>query len=133
MFRIKFSREVVLKLLYQMDVSGLTGIAPEAILQSNLNFFKGINEVEKDFVLKIVAKVQEEQESIDRLISQHLIGWKLSRLNTVDRNLLRMGIAESYFNSEKAIIIDDVVRIAKKYGGQDSYRIINAVLDKVLK
>lgn len=133
MFRIKFSREIVLKLLYQMDVSGLSGVAPEAILQSNLNFFKGINKVEQNFVLKIIAKVQEEQETIDRLIGEHLIGWKLSRLNTVDRNLLRMGIAESYFNSEKAIVIDDVVRIAKKYGAQESYRIINAVLDKVLK
>jgi N utilization substance protein B len=116
-----------------MDVSGLSGVAPEAILQSNLTFFKGINKVEQNFVLKIIAKVQEEQETIDRLIGEHLIGWKLSRLNTVDRNLLRMGIAESYFNSEKAIVIDDVVRIAKKYGAQESYRIINAVLDKVLK
>lgn len=67
------------------------------------------------------------------MIADNLIGWKLERLMAVDRNLLRMGIAESYINDQKAIIIDDVVRIAKKYGGEESYKIINAVLDKVLK
>lgn len=133
MFRIKFSREVILKLLYQMDVLVLEGVDPETFLLGNLNFFKGINELEKDFILKIVSRVLEERENIDRLIVEHLIGWKLQRLNPIDRNLLRMGIAESHFNSEKAIIIDDIVRIAKKYSEQESYKIINAILDKVLE
>lgn len=133
MFRIKFSREVILKLLYQMDVLVLEGVDPETFLLSNLNFFKGINELEKDFILKIVSRVLEERENIDRLIVEHLIGWKLQRLNPIDRNLLRMGIAESHFNTEKAIIIDDIVRIAKKYSEQESYKIINAILDKVLE
>ena len=57
----------------------------------------------------------------------------MKRLITVDRNLLRMGIAESYFNKEKAIIIDDIIRIAKKYSEKDSFKIINAILDKVIK
>ena len=67
------------------------------------------------------------------MIAQNLIGWKLERLMLIDRNLLRMGIAESYFNDQKAIIIDDVVRMAKKYGGEESFKIINAILDRVLR
>ena len=43
-----------------------------------------------------------------------------------------MGMGEAYFNDQKAIIIDDVVRIAKKYGDKESYKIINAILDKVI-
>ncbi len=43
-----------------------------------------------------------------------------------------MGIAEASFNSEKPIIIDDVLRIAKKYSDADSYKLINAILDKVI-
>ncbi len=131
MFRIKYSREVVLKLLYQVDLLGLEE-TPEEIIQNNSNFFRGLNELEIDFVKRIIGKMIEKREYIDNLISKNLIGWKLQRLNPVDRTLLRMGIAESYFNTEKAIIIDDIVRIAKKYGEEESFKIINAILDKVL-
>ena len=133
MFRIKFSREVILKLLYQIDTLDLKNRTVEEVLQDNINFFRSINDEEKEFVIKIIKKILEEKETIDNLISKSLIGWKLKRLITVDRNLLRMGIAESYFNKEKAIIIDDVIRIAKKYSEKDSFKIINAILDKVIK
>lgn len=108
-------------------------VTAEQLLKNNKNFFIGITRLEKDFILKIVQKVLDEKDKIDRLISENLIGWKLDRLMPVDRSLLRMGVAESYFNTQKAILIDDVVRIAKKYGGEDSYKIINAILDKVIK
>ena len=105
----------------------------EQLLRNNKNFFKGITRLEKNFILKIAQKVLDEKDKIDQLISENLIGWKLDRLMAVDRTLLRMGVAESYFNTQKAILIDDVVRIAKKYGGEDSYKIINAILDKVIE
>jgi N utilization substance protein B len=135
MFRIKYSREAVLKLLYQVDVLGLdlkTQI-PHQLLQDNLNFFRGLNKAEKEFILNILTKVIEEKDTIDDMISKNLIGWKLERLMPVERSLLRMGIAESYFNKPKAIFIDDIVRVAKKYGTDDSYKIINAILDKVIQ
>jgi N utilization substance protein B len=115
MFRIKYSREVALKLLYQIDVLGQEkDETASQLLQKNIRFFKGLNEREKKFVIDIVQNVMENKEKIDQLISRNLIGWKLERLVYMDRNLLRMGIAESTFNDQKAIIIDDIVRIAKK-------------------
>lgn len=133
MFRIKYCREVTLKMLYQLDVLKPDEDDRLRILQDNMDFFKGLNPTEKKFVTDIVDKVHEGKKEIDQLITKNLIGWKLERLMLIDRNLLRMGIAESYFNDQKAIIIDDVVRIAKKYGGEDSYRIINAILDRVIQ
>lgn len=132
MFRIKYSREVVLKLLYQIDVLELGEDVGPDILENNLNFFKGLNQKEKDFIQKMVLQVLSNTRTIDDQISKRLIGWTLKRLTPVDRNLLRMGIAESSFNKERAIIIDDIIRIAKKYGGEDSYKFINAILDKVI-
>lgn len=133
MFRIKYCRETIMRLLYLADVMDLEDQPPEELLQHNIVFFRGLNRTEKDFIFKITKKVLKEKEMIDQLISQHLIGWKLERLMPVERSLLRMGVGESYFNDQKAIIIDDVIRIAKKYGGEDSYKIINAVLDKVIQ
>lgn len=134
MFRVKYCREIVLKLLYQVDIMNLDDqFTAERLLRNNGNFFKGITRLEKKFILNIIKKVLDEKDKIDRLISNNLIGWKLARLMPIDRALLRMGVAESLFNTDKAILIDDVVRIAKKYGGEDSYKIINAILDKVIE
>lgn len=132
MFRIKYCREIVLKLLYQIDVLGLGEEGGRNILECNSNFFKGLNQEEREYIEKIIHRVLENGRAIDEQISNRLIDWSLKRLTPVDRNLLRMGIAESNFTSEKAIIIDDIIRIAKKYGGEDSYKIINAILDKVI-
>lgn len=132
MFRIKFSREVILKILYQIDVLNIQENDIHDIIQNSFDFFKTLNIKEKEFIKEVISEYCKKKENIDNLISENLIGWKLSRLTTIDRNLLRMGITESY-NNKKAIIIDDIVRIAKKYGGEDSYKIINAILDKVIQ
>ncbi len=132
MFRIKFSREVILKILYQIDVLNIEESDINDIIQNNFDFFKALNINEKEFIKEIINDYYKKKDYIDNLISENLIGWKLNRLTPIDRNLLRMGIAESY-NNKKAIIIDDIIRIAKKYGGEDSYKIINAILDKVIQ
>ncbi len=133
MFRIKYSREAVLKLLYLADVMETIDLSAQQLLENNGCFFNDLNDIETNFITKMLSHIIKEGESIDQLISGNLIGWKLERLLPVDRSLLRMGIAESAFNTQKAVIIDDVVRLAKKYGGEESYKIINAILDKVIE
>jgi N utilization substance protein B len=133
MFRVKYCREIILKLLYQVDVLGLDGEKVEELLEKNKNFFIDLTEKDREFIVKIIDHVQAGKATIDKLISKSLIGWKLDRLLPVDRSLIRMGIAESQFNDQKAVIIDDIIRIAKKYGSEESYKIINAILDKVIK
>ena len=133
MFRIKYSREIVLKLLYQIDTMNMFESDPEDILNDNSFFFKNVNEIEKEFILNILGIIKSDHKEIDELISKNLRGWTLKRLNPIDRNLLRIGIAESKINDKKIVIIDDMVRIAKKYGSEDSYKIVNALLDRVIK
>lgn len=133
MFRIKYSREIVLKLLYLADMVGAKDADANDLLDDNQNFFKSINDKEREFITRILDKIKQEREKIDKAIEENLIGWKLGRLMPIDRCLLRMGIAESYFNDQKAVIIDDIIRISKKYGSEDSFKIINAILDKVIQ
>lgn len=133
MFRIKYSREIAVKILYQWDVLGYISDEVNEIQQNSFNIFKGIKKDEKEFIQNLVNEVIKNKSQVDEKIKKNLIGWKLERLNPIERNLLRMAIVECVNPSEKAVVIDDVIRIAKKYGEQDSYKIINAVLDKVIK
>ena len=132
MFRVKYSREVILKLLYQIDIMDQFETPASEILENNSNFFKDINEIEREFIADIINRIVKDKDTIDERISKDLIGWRLERLTPIDRNLIRMGIAEAEKTGNKVIVIDDIVRIAKKYGGDESYKIINAVLDKVI-
>lgn len=132
MFRIKFTREIILKILFQLDLLQVEKEDIESVLENNFTFFKTVNSEEKEFITKLVNRVVSDKDEIDVSIAENLIGWKLERLAVVDRNILRMGICEAEFNDEKAVIIDDAVRIAKKYGEEDSYKIVNAILDKVI-
>lgn len=132
MFRIKYSREIVLKILYQLDA--LKGDAAQSgpVIDDYFLSFREVNPDEEAFIRRLVQAVMDGKKEIDAAIAGNLIGWKLNRLALIDRNLLRMGIAEATFNSEKPIIIDDILRIAKKYSDADSYKLINAILDKVI-
>ncbi|HSQ36009.1 MAG TPA: transcription antitermination factor NusB [Candidatus Binatia bacterium] len=132
MFRIKYSREIILKILYQIDILKCDAAQSGPMIEEYFQSFKRVNPDEEEFIRRVVQVVQDDQKRIDALITANLIDWKLTRLAPIDRNLMRMAIAEATFNSEKPIIIDDVIRIAKKYSDGDSYKLINAILDKVI-
>jgi N utilization substance protein B len=132
MFRIKYSREIVLKILYQLDALNCEPAQSGPIIEEYFKSFRSVNPDEEKFIRRMVQTVMEQKQDIDAAISKNLIGWKLNRLALIDRNLLRMGMAEATFNSEKPIIIDDLLRIAKKYSDADSYKLVNAILDKVI-
>jgi transcription antitermination protein NusB len=133
MFRIKYSREIALKILYEIDALKCDAAQAATVVDEYFSSFPGPNPDEEEFIRRLVQTVQDKKKEIDAAISDNLIGWKLNRLALIDRNLLRMGIAEAGFNSEKPIIIDDVLRIAKKYSDAESYKLINAILDKVIQ
>ena len=133
MFRIKYSREIILKILYQLDILKCEAVQSGPLIEEYFKSFKRVNPDEEKFIRRMVQIVLDEKGRIDALITANLIDWKLNRLAPIDRNLMRMGIAEATFNSEKPIIIDDLIRIAKKYSDADSYKLINAILDKVIQ
>jgi N utilization substance protein B len=132
MFRIKFSREFVLKILYQADVLLMSIEDTEQLLEQELTKALGLSDVEREFISKLVREVYRDRDSMDARIQEHLIGWTLNRLTPIDRNLMRLALAEAQTNDQKGIIIDDVIRIAKKYSEEESFKIINAVLDKII-
>jgi N utilization substance protein B len=132
MFRIKYSREIALKILYELDALKSDAAQAGSVIDEYFSSFPGPNPDEEEFIRRLVQTVMDKKKEIDAAITKNLIGWKLNRLALIDRNLLRMGIAEAEFNSEKPIIIDDVLRIAKKYSDAESYKLINAILDKVI-
>ena len=91
---------------------------------------------ETTFASIIISGTVEHVAEIDELIKTHLsANWTLERINKVSLAILRTSIYEMKYQkgSEPKIVIDEAVNIAREYGLEDSYKFINAVLDKIGK
>lgn len=95
------------------------------------------NELEEQtFASFIISGTIDHLDEIDNLISSHLSSsWTMERINKVSLAILRTSTYEIKFQagSNPKIVIDEAVNIAKEYGSDDSYKFINAILDKIEK
>ncbi len=73
--------------------------------------------------------------AIDEEISKYAANWELKRMAVVDRNVLRLATYEIIFCEDipPKVSINEAIDIAKKFGGDDSGKFVNGVLDKINK
>ena len=86
-------------------------------------------------VRRHVAAVSEHMEDVDRALLEAMDNWRLERLSRVDRAILRLAVAEMLYLDDvpPKVGIQEGVRLAGQYGGHDSPRFVNGVLDAVLR
>ena len=118
------SRDKVLQSLYEIDLGGSDAkeILKDKEMQKRYPHFKDL-----------LVGVTESMSNLDSLLQQ-LMDRDLLRLDPIERNALRLAIYEM-LNSDldKPIIINESIRLTKKYGAVDGHKYVNAVLDKALK
>ena len=118
------SRDKVLQSLYEIDLGGSDAkeILKDKEMQRRYPHFKDL-----------LIGITESMPNLDNLLQQ-LMDRDLLRLDPIERNALRLAIYEM-LNSDldKPIIINESIRLTKKYGAVDGHKYVNAVLDKALK
>ena len=98
---------------------------PELVQMSNQK------EVRND-ALEIVIKVNENHDEIDKYLNESMVDWQLNRIPRIDRDILRMAVAEiCYIGTPDRVAINEAIEIAKRYSGEDSHKFINGVLRRV--
>jgi N utilization substance protein B len=82
------------------------------------------------YTVELLTAVEERQAEIDGLIGAAAIGWDLDRMAVVDRNVLRLAVAELLHSSEvpTAVILNEAVELASGYSTDGSGRFVNGVL-----
>ncbi len=85
-----------------------------------------------EVLIRVVSRCRTE---IDAAIDRNLRNWKFSRLSAIDRNILRLGVAEILFVDDVPgpVSIREMLRLAERYGTPESPRFVNGVLDAVLR
>lgn len=120
------ARILAIKILYAIDIKGEFSDANESYLDE-IN--KNWNEKLTSFTKEIVLGVSKDISKIDSKITETSKHWKLDRMSIIDRNILRLGMWELLNNEATAIVINEAVLLAQKFGSDNSTAFINGILD----
>ena len=89
----------------------------------------------KDFSKALIKDVMDNLKEIDDIIPKYLKNWKYDRILSIDRNILRIGVAELIFRDDipYKVTINEAIELAKRFGDEKSGSFINGVLDNIVK
>jgi N utilization substance protein B len=79
--------------------------------------------------------MNEHLSDIDEALRWALDNWRLDRLTTIDRAVLRIAAVEMLFveTVPPKVAIQEAILLAETYGGEESPRFVNGVLDALFK
>lgn len=131
------ARELAMKIMYQVDV---IGSSPESVIPGTFEIDEldnGRDAPAEKYASLLVSECMVHMAEIDNFIEGSLENWTLSRVASVERNLLRLAIAEAFYlgggNTPPKVCINEAIEICKVYANPESAGFINGILDAVFK
>ncbi len=123
------SREIVLQVLYQLEIRGNEVI-------DEVDAFcieQGKEAAVSDFAIKLVKGCIQKIEEIDKKIIDISENWELQRMPVVDKNILRLACYELFYMDDipPKVSINEAIDLAKKYSTEKSGLFVNGILDKI--
>jgi N utilization substance protein B len=123
------AREAALQMLFAIEATG--NDAEQAIF----DFWRELpGDAEgREYADQLVRGVRQDLERIDERIRAASQNWRLERMARIDRNALRLGAYELQTRTDvpRAVILDEAVELAKRFGSDESSKFVNGVLDRI--
>ena len=86
------------------------------------------------FTKDIIENYETHKDEVNATISSHLVGYELERVYKVDLAILCEAVTEiNYIGTPYQIVINEAVKIAKKYSTEKSGKFVNGVLSTIIK
>ena len=116
-------------MLYQWD---MTRAAMDDVVESYWKV-RSTTDLTRAMAERLARGAQTQVERIDREIALVSRNWRFDRIAAVDRNIIRIGAFELVNDGDtpSAVIIDEAVEMARRFGEADSPPFVNGVLDAV--
>ncbi len=89
----------------------------------------------REFAQPIIEGMVAHLPDIDERIRRYCENYEFRRISPVDRNVLRLAIYEMLYRDDipPVVSINEAIELAKAYGGADSGRFVNGILDRIRK
>ena len=134
------ARELAVHLIYAQD---FTGDEPELVISSRLQkdyyaLLAEENEIYSDrpsgsrraYIDQVVSGVANRSEELNAIIGKFSIGWDVTRISRLARSIMQLAIFEIQYVDDvpTGVAINEAVRIAKLYDGEEAGSFINGIL-----
>jgi transcription antitermination protein NusB len=128
------AREWALRVLYAWDARRDSGVKLEAVAEELLAR-RLIAPDRRPYLQRLLDAVATEGPRLDTELQGCLTNWRLERLSSIDRNILRIAAAEmlQFDDIPPRVSIQEAVRLAEKYGTDRSPAFVNGVLDALMR
>jgi transcription antitermination protein NusB len=134
-FRTLFQSErggtPVLEVWQQVREEALEEPEPEA----DAAYGEGLDTPALDFAQTLVRAYAEHRDEVDGELTDLVSGWSFGQMAQTDLNVLRLAVTEMRYGppGPPEVAIEMAVRLAKKFGGEESGRFVNGVLAKLFR
>jgi len=126
------SRELALQMLFQSDMGKQN---QDEVRRSFWRERTGVEQETRGFADDLFRVASDRAAEIDPMIERHAEHWRMERMAAVDRNILRLGVAEllGYPETPRPVVINEALEIARRFSAPESVQFINGVLDSVAR
>lgn len=124
------AREFAMQMLFQWEMS------PQDSKKLAATFWRGAvasedAEIYADQLFHAAVRTVRE---LDEVIEEHCQNWRADRIAAIDRAILRLALHEiAVGKTPTRTVIDEAVKLAKKYSSDDSAAFVNGILDAAVK
>ena len=127
------ARAWILQVLYRWEAKGTEGSLLDALNETQSS--RRISPVRLPYVRRVVHVLAEHLDEVDRAVQASLDNWDLNRLSRIDRGVLRLAATEILYLEDipPVVSIQEGILLAERYGGDDSARFVNGVLDALYR
>lgn len=94
-----------------------------------------VAEARRPYLRRLIQEMDVRLEAVDRILQENLENWRLDRLASIDRGVLRIGATEMLHMEDipPKVGLKEAIRLAERYGGDESAGFVNGVLDALLE
>jgi N utilization substance protein B len=125
------ARELVLQALYETEFSDRPAVQ---VVDEQIER-RGPSDETAGRARELFLKTLEKRDDLDRIIRSFLEHWDFERVSLVDRNILRLALAEVLYFPDvpSRVIIDEAIEIAHRYSSEEAGAFVNGLLDRFVK
>ena len=126
-------REHIFKMLFQIEFNDAQDM-PER-LKNYFELLEDAADKDKEYIQKKYEAVAAKMPEIDSLLNESAKGWRTARMNKVDLTVLRLAVYEMKWDEDipVEVAINEAVKLAKRFGGENSSSFVNGVLGKIAR
>ncbi len=127
------ARAWLLQIHYRWESASFDGSLRDALVDTVAT--RRVSPRRLPYIRSVLRLLEEHLGEVDARVSSALDNWRLERVGKIDRAILRIGAVEILYIKEvpPKVSIQEAIRLAEAYGGADSPRFVNGVLDALFK